>query len=168
MGKKTMNEVAAELLVDIRPEDAWERLRDLGKAHLYVPGIIDTKITTEQTEGVGASRQVFSKPRPPMDETVVAWEEGKAIELKLHFGDNDAQGPFAQSFFRYSIEAQGEKTLVRNSMRYTMRWGIVGQLLELLLKRAFQNAVSDVVLAQKLYYETGEPVSREQLKAARN
>lgn len=162
-----MNEVSAEVLADISVDAAWEQLRDLSKAHRYVPGIIDTKMTTEIKEGIGASRQVFSKPRPPMDETVVSWEEGKAIELKLHFGENDAQGPFAQSWFRYTITAQGEQTLIRNSMRYTMRWGPLGRFLELLLRRAFAGAVADVALAQKLYYETAQPVTRAQLKAAR-
>lgn len=162
-----MNGVFAERIVDIDIDKAWQYLSDLSKAHCYVPGIIDTKICTDTQQGVGTSRQVMSKVRPPMDETVVVWQEGQHIELKLHFGDNDAQGPFSRSFFSYSIEAAGDKTKIRNSMRYEMRWGIVGKALGGLLNKAFSSAVADVTLAQKIYYETGKPVTKEALKAAK-
>ena len=51
---------------------AWERMRDLTLATDYVPGLTNTVITTEQKEGVGASRRVVSRQAGPMDETVAA------------------------------------------------------------------------------------------------
>ena len=59
--------IGPAIKVDQAPADVWAKLSDLSVAHYYVPGLTGTEITTELTQGVGASRKVLSK-RPPMDE----------------------------------------------------------------------------------------------------
>jgi len=48
----------SNIMCNISAEKAWEKMRDISKAHLYVPGLNNNKITTTQKEGVGASRRV--------------------------------------------------------------------------------------------------------------
>ncbi|MGI9284346.1 MAG: SRPBCC family protein [Pseudomonadales bacterium] len=160
-----MNEVTSEIEADISMQEAWEKLRDLSLPHNYVQGLTKTEITTERREGVGASRKVFSKSRPPLDETVVVWDEGHGFLLKLHQGDSDAQGPFKSSFFRYTIEHAGNRTLLKNSMEYEMKWGLAGVILDkLFLRKVFRSVVRDVLIGQKAFYESGEATSAEKLK----
>lgn len=160
-----MNEVSSEIEADISMQEAWEKLRDLSVPHNYVQGLTNTEITTDQREGVGASRKVFSEKRPPMDETVVVWDEGHGFLLKLHHGDSDAQGPFKRSFFRYTIEHAGNGTLLKNSMEYEMKWGLAGVILDkLILRKVFRAVVRDVLIGQKAFYESGEAVSADKLK----
>ena len=68
-------------------ETCWENLRDLTRARHYVPGLTDTVITTEKNEGIGASRIVTHRQFGAMDETVVAWDEGVGMTVRLHKGD---------------------------------------------------------------------------------
>lgn len=160
-----MNEVSSEIEADMSMQQAWGKLRDLSVAHNYVQGLTKTEITTERREGVGASRKVYSKSRPPMDETVVVWDEGHGFLLKLHQGDNDAQGPFKRSFFSYALEHAGTNTVLRNSMQYEMKWGLFGVILDkLFLRKVFRAVVRDVVIAQKAFYESGEATTAEKLK----
>ena len=68
--------VSREVIVSLPPAEAWLRLRDLGKAHCYVPGVTNSRIDTQLTSGVGASRTVFLKGREAMEETEIQWHEG--------------------------------------------------------------------------------------------
>ncbi len=164
-----MQEVKSDVFRVAQPaEQVWEKLRDLRVAHLYVPGLTGTKVTTEIAEGVGASRQVFSK-RPPMDETVIEWVEREGMLLRLHYGEKNNWGPFTQVYYRYGMRADGEDTILQNAMRYQLKGGKLGQILGGgLMSKAFRKTLNDVTLAQKLYYETGERVTPEILEAAKN
>ncbi|MFK7733021.1 MAG: SRPBCC family protein, partial [Pseudomonadales bacterium] len=84
-----MNEVKSdEFRVAQSADEVWAKLSDLSVAHLYVPGLTGTKVTTDIAQGIGASRQVFSK-RPPMDETVIEWSEREGMFLRLHYGEKN-------------------------------------------------------------------------------
>lgn len=164
---ENMNEVKSdEFRVELSAEEVWAKLSDLSVAHFYVPGLTGTKVTTENAQGVGASRQVFSK-RPPMDETVIEWEEQSGMLLRLHYGEKDNWGPFTRVFYRYGMRADGDGTVLQNAMSFELKGGKLGQLLGGgLISKAFRKTLNEVTLAQKLYYETGEQVTPEILKAA--
>jgi hypothetical protein len=148
----------AEILVALPRAQVWERLRDLGIAHYYVPGLTDTRFTTAQREGVGTSRKVYQKGMAPMDETVVEWREGYGFVLRLHNGDK-APLIFKQAYFSYAIEDAGpQQTRFRPALIYTLRWGACGRLLD----RLFINRSSGAMLRKlarsfKQFYETGKP-----------
>ena len=163
-----MNEVNSdEFRVEQAADVVWAKLSDLSVAHFYVPGLTGTKVTTENARGVGASRQVFSK-RPPMDETVIEWEEGAGMLLRLHYGEKDNWGPFTRVFYRYGMRADGDGTVLQNSMSFELKGGKLGHMLgSSLISKAFRKTLNEVTLAQKLYYETGEQVTPEILKAAK-
>ena len=166
---QTSNEVSAQVISSIQRERAWELLRDLSLAHNYVPGVIDTQITTAQQEGVGASRKVYQGKTSAIDETVEEWNEGYGILIRLHRGNAGPPFPFKKAWFRYSIEDNGDcTTKLTTSLIYIMRWGAFGQMLNtILLKRFIESRIRDVALGMKLYYETGERVTPEKMKRAK-
>jgi hypothetical protein len=164
------DEVNARATIDMPRQQAWEKLRDLTLAHNYVPGLVKVELTTEQKEGVGASRKVFQSETRYIEETVEEWNEGEGFLIRLHKGDKPAP-PFKQAWFRYQLEDQGEnQTLFTASMIYELPWGGFGRLLDkLLLGRIMRKVIGDVALAMKLYYESGEkttPARLKQYKAA--
>jgi hypothetical protein len=156
-----------QVVIDMPRDKAWEILRDLSKAHNYVPGIIDTRITTEQKTGVGASRKVYMSKTNAMDETVTEWNEGTGFRIRLHKGPKDS--PFPQSYFLYRLEdAEPGKTLLTTEMGYVMPGGFVGRLLDRLLINAIvRGRIRDVALSMKLFYETGEPTRPAALRQLR-
>jgi len=147
----------AEILVALPRHLVWERLRDLSLAARYVPGLTGVELTTAQREGVGASRRVFQKNGPPMDETVVAWDEGYGFRLRLHCGDKPP-APFREAWFDYRIaDAEGGRTLFAPALTYALPWGAVGRLLDaLLFNRIASGRTRQVAVSFKRYYETGE------------
>jgi len=157
----------SNILCNIPAEKAWEKLRDISKAHEYVPGLKGTKVTTPIKEGVGASRRVFSK-YGPLDETVTEWREGRGFTIRLHKGDKNP-APFANAEFIYRIDKIGDSQCkLTTTMIYEMPWGPIGALLNtLMFARVVRSNVRDVVVCMKHYYETGKPVTAQDLAELR-
>jgi Polyketide cyclase / dehydrase and lipid transport len=157
-------EVHASTIIDVPLSEAWEKLRDISQAHNYVPGIVKTKIVSEQREGVGASRYVYRNDKSYIQETVEEWQAGSGFLIHLHKGDKPAP-PFKDAWFRYALEDCGDgQTRLTTSLMYDMPWGRFGEWLGARIAGFVQATISDVVLSMKLYYETGEPTSAAALK----
>lgn len=149
-----MRAVPAEAIVNISRAAAWERLRDLTLARQYVPGVTDIEITTANRTGVDASRKVFVKGRPPVDETVVDWWEGHGFTVRLHKGD-EPPSPFTEAQFVYRLEdAPGGRTRVTTTLRYAMPPGVLGRLFDaLLMRHAAAYTVRAISRGLKRVYE---------------
>ena len=157
-----------EIEVQLTREQAWDQLRDLTRADQYVPGLTGLEITTTKTEGEGASRRVYQGKKLALDETVVEWREGEGFSLRLHRGDKGPVPPLTEAFFDYGLRERGGKVWLHNRMRYKVGLGPLGKLLHwLAIGKLVAGALRDATLAQKLYYESGQKVSREVLATAR-
>ena len=149
--------VTYEVHVGLPRAEVWEGLRDLTRAPRYVPNLTGVELTTDQHEGVGASRRVFQKNGKPLDETVVEWEDGFGFKLRLHNGDKPP-APFPEAWFDYRIaDAPDGGTLFRPALIYGVPGGLFGRLMNaLLIKRIALKNVRQVAENFKRYYETGE------------
>jgi len=157
--------VSAQVVLDMPRSEAWEKLRDFSLSHNYVPGIEKTEIVSEQTQGVGASRYVYRSAKSYIQETVVEWNEGQGLRMRLHRGDKPAP-PFRNAWFRYHFADEGvDQTLFTASLEYELPWGVLGGWLEKRMEKVVQANISDVATSMKLYYETGQPTSPAALKA---
>lgn len=163
-----MKRLTAEHTIEINlPIDkCWEKMQDFSIAHHYVPGLIDSKVLTKQTSGVGASRRVFKKMMA-LDETIIDWQEGEGFTIRLHDGDKDK--PLPQSTFSYALKAKDDNTTYfTGSMSYGFPLGGFGVLISRYLVLPFvQKEISDVVFAVKYFYETGERATSAILKKMR-
>lgn len=151
-------EARYSVLINLPIERCWENLRNLELAHLYVPGLTRTEITTALKEGVGASRRVYGRQsgmKVEMDETVIRWDEGRGFRIRLHEGEKP-MFPFRNAWFDYGIAAEGDKTRFTCVLGFEMPMGFLGRLLEPLLKPVVTGNVRDVALSLKYFYETGK------------
>ena len=162
-----MSQARARITLDLPINDVWQRLRNLGCAHCYVPGIKATAFTTAQREGVGTSRTVTRAGGATLQETVIDWQDGRGFTLRLHKGDKDA--PFANARFIYSITAIGDhQTRLDTTMEYTPPMGKVGRWLDrVILHRIITGIVGDVAASLKHFHETGITPSAGQRRALR-
>lgn len=159
--------VKAIAIIDIPLNEAWEKLSDISIAHNYVPGIVETRIVTEQTQGLGASRYVYRNAKSYIQETVEEWHEGEGFLIRLHRGDKPAP-PFRNAWFRYALSAyRPGQTLLTVQLRYDMPWGAFGKWLGARISGFVQSTIADVALSMKLYYETGQPSTSTALKTAK-
>ena len=150
-------------------EACWERFLDLTRAKDYVPGLTDTVITTEQKQGVGASRIVSHAQFGDMNETVVQWDEGAGMTIRLHKGDKPAT-PFKEAHFRYEFRDGGAPGAceIHCSMTYTLPGGPLGRLADaLFFRRLFARNVLDSAVCLAENYRTDTPVDHSKLPELR-
>lgn len=150
-------------------EECWTRFLDLTRAKDYVPGLTDTVVTTEETRGVGASRIVSHRQFGDMNETVVQWDEGIGMTIRLHKGDKPA-APFKEAHFRYEFRDIGEPSAceIHCSMTYTLPGGPIGRFADaLFLRRLFSRNVLDSAVCLAENYRTDQPVDHSKLPELR-
>lgn len=161
--------VRAAARIPMPIEAAWDRFRDLTRAKDYVPGLTDTVITTEKKEGVGASRIVSHRQFGDMNETVVAWDEGRGMTIRLHKGDKPPT-PFREAHFRYEFRETDDPGAceIHTALAYALPGGAIGRLVDrLFLRRVFQRNVVDTAVCLAENYRTDAPVDPERLPALR-
>lgn len=167
MADKKFHRAEYEVVIDLPRAKVWEKLRDISQAHNYVPGIIKTVVTTDKTEGVGASRRVVSRVMA-LDETIVQWCEGKGFRIKLHQGKK-SPAMFKEAYFTYTIsDTEDGKTKLITAMDYIMPFGPIGRIAtNLILQGVVYSNIRDVALSAKSYYETGNKPKKSVLKGLR-
>ncbi|MBW2268473.1 MAG: SRPBCC family protein [Deltaproteobacteria bacterium] len=147
--------LSARSHIDLSPELAWQNLRDLTLAKHYVPGVVDVEMTTERTEGVGASRRILKDDGATMDETVVDWREGEGFAFRFHRGVEGPPAPFERAGFVYELQPDGTGSEVITTLSYTVRWGAMGRLLDrFVLRRQIQAEVETIASGLARYYES--------------
>ena len=132
--------------LQISTEEAWNKLRDLSLAPLYVPGVKSMEFVTRKQEGVGAARIVYPQK---LKEEVVAWKPGKEVLLRLSKKGRESFFPFKKSVFRYSLVETGN-TYMKLSLEYDP---ILGKLGHILLGRVIKKRIIRTAKSLKQFYE---------------
>ena len=142
-----------ELILDLSPDAAWNRLRDLSLAPHYVPGLTGCEFHPGPRDGLGASRRVLMK-RGFLDESVVEWREGQGLVLRLHRAEQGPPFPFREASFRYALHPEsGGRTRLSLSLDGELHGGRLG---EWLLAGALKKTVAKIAVNLKAFYETGK------------
>lgn len=132
--------------LQISPEEAWNKLKNLSLAPLYVPGVKSMEFVTRKQEGVGAARIVFPQH---LKEEVISWKPGKEVLLKLSKKGRDSFFPFKKSVFRYSLLETGN-TYMKLSLEYDP---ILGKLGHILLGSIIKKRIIRTAESLKQFYE---------------
>jgi hypothetical protein len=123
--------------------------------------VTNTRIDTAATSGVGASRTIFLKGRPAMEETVTEWHEGSGFVLSLHRSGR-AIAPFATAEFAYSmLPLDRNQTRVRLELRYGLGNWVMKLLDYLVLRAVLRSSLRRTAANLRRYYDTGLPVNRD-------
>jgi hypothetical protein len=159
--------IRAAAAIPLPTEACWEKLRDLTRESDYVPGLVETVITTANKEGVGASRTVTHRHFGDMQETVTEWIDGEAITFRMHkvVGKGSDRidkppTPLKSAFFRYALRATPGGTQIETALTYEPLFGLFGRVLDaLLLRRLLRRNLIDTTVGLAENYRTDEPIA---------
>ena len=150
------------VLLDLTPQAAWAKLRDLSLAPHYVPGLTGCQFHPGARKG---SAPVAGCSARAVSGWMKAWCNGRKASgfvLMLHKASDGAPFPFREASFSYALQAEGDATRITMQMNYSLRGG---RLVEWLLAKAFNNVVRQIAENLKAYYETGRTQNRDLLAA---
>jgi hypothetical protein len=146
--RNQMLTMAATACIDAPVEKVWSVLANLEGIHLWVRAIRHS-YCPDQSRGVGALR-VCELKQATVRETVVEWNEGRSFKYR---GEGAPLMKAATNL--WSVQARGTQTLVMSSVEVTFKGGILGRLLELLMKPLLRRFGRQSLASLKYFVERG-------------
>ena len=87
-----------------------------------------------------------------IEETIIEWNEGQSFMYR-----GRGAPMLASATNLWSVEARGEQTLVTSVAEATIKGGVLGRALEVLMKPMFTRLGARSLASLKYYIEHGEP-----------
>ncbi len=138
--------------VDAPVDVVWEHLRRLDQIHLWTDAIHRSYISSPCASGVGAERTCELRGNRSLHERITAWEEGVA----LTYESTDA--PMMKvARNRWSVRAEGARTLVLSEAQVEFRGGPLGWLLGWVLIPLLRVLLPNPLAKFKFWVEQGRP-----------
>lgn len=94
--------------------------------------MVDSRRTSAGEVGLGSGRRCELGGRNYLDEEVVEWVPGKVLTMRV----TGTNLPFEAAKIRFTLEDRGGKTLITVSPKYTLRFGVLGTLLDAVFVRS--------------------------------
>ena len=150
-----MTLLTAEVHIDAPKEKVWEVLANLGDIYKWNPGVARSNWTSDQKQGVGASRHCdLQNPSGTLEERAIEWREGEGYKIDVY----ESSLPLKNTV-EFAIEPEGAGTRAYVTVDYRLKFGPVGALLDVLfVRRQMQKGFDQLLAGLKYHVETGKPV----------
>jgi ribosome-associated toxin RatA of RatAB toxin-antitoxin module len=137
------------IMIQAAPEEVWAVLADPAKLDQYDPIVRKSRLISSFSDGLGAERHC---------DTLSGWFNDKITEWlpyeKLTFALTGCNQPMKSLTHSYTLKRIGNQTEVSQVMNYTMKFGILGRLMDTLLgKRESDKQIKKFFVGLKNYIE---------------
>ncbi len=160
---KTPTEITVEVEIDAPIEKVWAEFANIGGIYLNSPTVATSSTTSEHKTGVGATRHMELSPMmkkgATLDERVLIWEEGTYQKLEVY---NIYKVPGLKTMGGdFRLIKNGEKTILRSTLNYSMKSGMWGFMNRMMGKKKFAKVWRKVIAGYKNHIETGKEVTHK-------
>lgn len=115
-------------------ESVWRVLADLGRLEKYDPVVTSSRLLETAASGLGARRHCHTA-NGWFKEEVSEWQPHKRLSFTLF----DCNLPMKALKHEYYLEPIGSTTKVSQTMTYTLKYGVFGRVIDILLVRKQSN-----------------------------
>lgn len=126
-------------------ESIWELFADFPNLADHWDGLKGSRSIGDQTQGVGARRQVDLAPVGTMVETVTSWEDGRTIATR---NQPSALVPFNHAESKLTLQPEGNGTAITFDYRYVPRGGplglLTGPVIDAMLRKNFESMLASI------------------------
>ncbi len=146
-----MRKIANEITIDSNIEKIWEILSNPEMLDQYDPTVKKSSLISIEKTGLGAKRKVDMQDGKN-------WFEEKITEFKpnqlLTYQLTDCSFPINGLKHSYSFEKVGTQTKVKQLMEYTVKFGVLGKLLDaLMIRKQTDSGIKKFFLGLKQFAE---------------
>ena len=141
-----------EITVNAPVEKIWEALTNIELLDKYDPTVKKSTALSENKSGLNAKRKVLMLDgKNWFDEKVTVFKPNEALTYQL----TDCSFPIAGLKHSYSFEKVGNQTKVKQVMEYTVKFGLLGKLLDsLMIRKQSDTGIKKFFAGLKSYAET--------------
>ena len=141
-----------EITVNASLDKVWAMLTDLELLDKYDPTVKKSTVTSTEKTGIGAKRKVLMLDgKNWFDEKVTVFKPNEALTYQL----TDCSFPIKGLKHSYSFERIGNQTKVKQVMEYTVKFGLLGKLLDaIMIRKQSDSGIKKFFAGLKSYAET--------------
>ena len=145
-----MGKFEEQIIVSASPDKVWDILADIRNIARWNPGVVRSRLTTHGEVRVGARRHCNLGGKKYLDEEVIEFEKPHRLTMRI----NDTNLPFKAAEIRFTVEPQGDKTLVRVSPKYQLKFGLFGSILDKIMVRSqYRKGMQELLRGLRNYVE---------------
>ena len=141
-----------EITINASIDKVWSMLTDLELLDQYDPTVKNATLVSTEKTGIGAKRKVLMLDgKNWFDEKVTVFKPNEALTYQL----TDCSFPIKGLQHSYSFEKVGDQTKVKQVMQYTVKFGLLGKLLDaIMIRNQSDRGIKKFFLGLKSYAET--------------
>lgn len=107
-------------VIDAPVQTVWEELADFGGIYKWNPGVTDSRLTSDHSEGIGITRHCDLKPFGAIQERVTAWHPGERLTIQIFNAD---RLPLDNAVADFALVDLGDAhTEVMIDYSYDLKW----------------------------------------------
>ncbi|MFM9943798.1 MAG: SRPBCC family protein [Bacteroidia bacterium] len=141
-----------EITVNASIDKIWAMLTDLELLEQYDPTVKKSTLVSSEKTGIGAKRKVMMLDgKNWFDEKVTVFKPNEALTYQL----TECSFPIKGLKHSYSFEKIGNQTKVKQVMEYTVKFGLLGKLLDaVMIRKQSDIGIKKFFTGLKTYTET--------------
>ena|SRR5258705_13600916 len=141
-----------EITINATVEKIWEILTDIERLDKFDPTVKKSTAVTPEKSGIGAKRKVdMLDGKNWFEEKITVFKTNEALTYQL----TDCSFPIKGLKHSYSFEKTGNQTGVKQVMEYTVKFGLLGKLLDsLMIRKKTNEGIKKFFTGLKSYAET--------------
>ena len=141
-----------EITVNAPIEKIWDALANIEMLDKFDPTVKHSTALSENKSGLGAKRKVLMLDgKNWFDEKVTVFKPNEALTYQL----TDCSFPIKGLQHSYSFEKTGNQTKVKQVMQYTVKYGLLGKLLDaMMIRKQSDKGIKKFFAGLKSYAET--------------
>ena len=147
-----MTSIHNEITVNASIDKIWNILTDLELLDRYDPTVKKSTLVSAEKTGMGAKRKVdMQDDKNWFEEKIVLFKPNEALTYQL----TDCSFPIKSLKHSYRFEKIGNQTRIEQLMEYTVKFGLLGKLLDsLMIRKQSDNGIKKFFAGLKSYAET--------------
>lgn len=145
-----MSRFQNQITINASIEKVWGILADVESVQHYNQLVKTVKRTSENKEGLGASRHCDFHPNGFAKERVIVFEPKKQISFELI----DSSWPVKNMKWHTRLTNDGSSTVLSQDMEYEVKYGPLGKILDaLVMKKKMHQTIEELFVNLKKYIE---------------
>ena len=140
-----------EITINAPIEKIWEALSSIENLDKFDPTVKKSTVLSTEKSGLGAKRKVdMLDGKNWFEEKVTVFKPNEALTYQL----TDCSFPIKGLQHSYSFEKIGNQTKVKQVMQYTVKFGLLGKLLDaMMIRKQTENGIKKFFAGLKSYAE---------------
>lgn len=144
-----MSSFTEDIVIGASPEAVWAVLGDIGSIADWNPGVRNSYLVGDSTE-MGGRRHCELGGKNYLDEEVVRWEALRHLTMRI----TATNLPFKEADIRFTLVPVDNGTQVTVSPIYSLKFGLLGTLMDyLVVRRRYAKGMQDLLAGLKTAVE---------------